>query len=82
MPGKETVEIYSSDLVASITPSVKRLRKFQKVFINPGEKAHLEFVINANDLAFVGRDLKWRTEAGEFDISIGDTKKRIVYVIK
>jgi beta-glucosidase len=82
MSGKETVEIYSSDLVASITPSVKRLRKFQKVFINPGEKAHLEFVINANDLAFVGRDLKWRTEAGEFDISIGDTKKRIVYVTK
>lgn len=82
MSGKETVEIYSSDLVASITPSVKRLRKFQKVFINPGGEAHLEFVINANDLAFVGRDLKWRTEAGEFDISIGDTKKRIVYVIK
>lgn len=82
MPGKETVEIYSSDLVASITPSVKRLRKFQKVFINPGGEAHLEFVINANDLAFVGRDLKWRTEAGEFDISIGDTKKRIVYVTK
>ena len=82
MSGKETVEIYSSDLVASITPSVKRLRKFQKVFINPGGEAHLEFVINANDLAFVGRDLKWRTEAGEFDISIGDTKKRIVYVTK
>ncbi len=80
IPGKETIEVYSSDLIASVTPSVKRLRKFQKVLINPGETKEVEFSISAEDLAFVGKDLKWVTEPGEFDIMIGKEKKRIVYV--
>ena len=58
MAGKETIEVYSSDLVASITPSVKRLRKFQKIFLAPGEAKELEFTITVSDLAFVGKTLK------------------------
>jgi beta-glucosidase len=77
--GKETVEVYSSDLVASITPSVKRLRKFQKVLLVPGETKELVFSITAKDLAFVNKDLKTVTEKGAFDILIGKEKKRIFY---
>ena len=79
MTGKETVEVYSSDLIASITPSVKRLRKFQKVNIEAGKGSELEFVLTANDLAFVGKDLKWITENGEFIISIGTEKAKIIF---
>ena len=79
MTGKETVEVYSSDLIASITPSVKRLRKFQKVNIEAGKGSELEFVLTANDLAFVGKDLKWITENGEFIISIGTEKTKIIF---
>jgi len=78
--GKETIEIYSADLVASITPSVKRLRKFQKTsLLAPGETKELEFTITSEDLAFIGKDLKMVTEEGEFDIIIGKEKKRIFY---
>ncbi len=79
MAGKETIEVYSSDLVASVTPSVKRLRKFQKVFLNPGETKELIFTITAKDLAFVGKDLKMVTEKGAFDILISKEKKRFFY---
>ena len=77
--GQEVIEIYSSDLIASITPSVKRLRKFEKVTLIPGEEKEIQFTLNTKDLAFIGRDLKWITEPGEFDIWIGKNKKRIVY---
>jgi beta-glucosidase len=79
LPGQEVIEIYSSDLIASITPSVKRLRKFEKVSLKPGQEKEIKFTLSANDLAFIGKDLKWITEPGEFDIWIGKIKKRIIY---
>lgn len=78
--GKETIELYSSDLVASVTPSVKRLRKFSKTpSLAPGASAEFEFVLSSGDLAFVRKDLKTVTEEGEFDIMIGTEKKRIIF---
>ncbi len=80
LAGKESIEIYSVDLTASITPSVKRLRKFQKTsLLVPGESNNLEFNINSDDLAFVGKDNRNVTEEGEFDIIIGKERKRIFY---
>jgi beta-glucosidase len=79
MSGEETIELYSADLVASITPSLKRLRKFQKTSLEPGESKELVFTITSEDLAFVGKDLKMVTEEGEFDIILGKEKKRIFY---
>ncbi len=79
MSGKESVEMYSSDLIASITPSVKRLRDFTKVYLEPGQSKEVTFKISAKDLAFIGKDLKWRTEAGDFNITIGNQKKRLTY---
>ena len=69
--GKEAVLVYSSDLVASLIPDVKRLRGFEKVALEPGETKTVSFVIPANELAFVGGDGKWRLEEGDFRLSCG-----------
>ena len=69
--GKEAVLLYSSDLVASLIPDVKRLRGFEKVALEPGETKTVSFVIPAHELAFVGADGKWRLEAGDFRLSCG-----------
>jgi beta-glucosidase len=71
IPGKESVLVYSSDLVASLIPDVKRLRAFDKVKLLPGEMQILTFEIPASRLAFVGADGKWRLEEGDFRISCG-----------
>jgi len=69
--GKESVLVYSSDLVASLMPDVKRLRAFTKVELAPGETRSVTLEIPARSLAFVGTDLKWRLEEGDFRISVG-----------
>ncbi|MFN0276069.1 MAG: beta-glucosidase [Chitinophagales bacterium] len=72
--GREVVQLYIADRYASITPSVKRLRGFDKIFLNPSETKKITFTISAKDLAFVGKDQKWITEEGWFDVFIGDEK--------
>jgi beta-glucosidase len=69
--GKEAVLLYSSDLVASLIPDVKRLRGFEKISLEPGEAKTVSFVVPAHELAFVGADGKWRLEAGDFRLSCG-----------
>lgn len=69
--GKEVVQLFVSDLVASVTPSFERLRAFEKIALLPGENRLVEFRLGSRDLAFVGRDLQWITEPGEFLFRIG-----------
>lgn len=69
--GKESAILYSSDLVASLMPDVKRVRSFRKVDLKPGESTTVSFTLPADDLAFVGADGKWRLEAGDFRLSAG-----------
>ena len=69
--GKEAVILYSSDLVASVIPDVRRVRAFKKVELAPGKEATVEFSLPANDLAFVGADGRWTLEKGEFRLSSG-----------
>ena len=69
--GKESVLLYSSDLVASLIPDVKRLRAFTKIELQPGEIKAVTLEVPASSLAFVGMDGKWRLEEGEFRISCG-----------
>jgi len=68
--GKEVVQLYISDLVASITPSVKRLRGFDKVELEPGANKRVNFSLSKDDLSFVGRDNEWIFEPGEFKVMI------------
>ncbi|MDX1585289.1 MAG: glycoside hydrolase family 3 N-terminal domain-containing protein [Balneolaceae bacterium] len=77
--GKEVVQLYASDLVASVTPAVKRLRKFEKIHLDAGETKTVTFTLLPEDLAFVGRDNEWITEAGEFALQIGPITKKVVY---
>jgi len=77
--GKHTVELYSHDQYASITPSMKRLRAFQKISLKAGESQTINFTIDRNDLAFVNAKLKTVTEAGDFDLMIGDQKVSFTY---
>lgn len=69
--GKEAVLLYSSDLVASLIPDVKRLRGFEKIALEPGESKTVTFEVPAHELAFVGADGKWRLEKGDFRLSCG-----------
>ena len=73
------VELYTRDLYASITPCMKRLRAFQKTNFKAGESKQVTFTIDKNDLAFVNAQLKTVTEAGEFEVMIGDKKSKFTY---
>ncbi|MBL7709283.1 MAG: glycoside hydrolase family 3 C-terminal domain-containing protein [Chitinophagaceae bacterium] len=77
--GKHTVELYTRDLFASITPSMRRLRAFDKISLQPGEAKTVSFNITKDDLAFVNDKLKTVTEPGEFEIMIGDKKAKFLY---
>ncbi len=70
--GKESVLLFSSDLVASLTPDIRRLRAFEKVALQPGETKTVTLKVPASDLAFVGYDGKWILEAGDFRIQVGN----------
>ena len=72
MAGKESVLLFVTDLIASITPEAKRLRKFEKILLQPGETKTVSFTIKKEDLSFINYDLKRVTEPGEFKISIGE----------
>ena len=77
--GKNTVELYSHQQYASITPSMMRLRAFKKIDLKAGESQSVSFVIDKNDLSFVNAQLKTVTEAGNFDLMIGDKKATFAY---
>ena len=75
--GKESVLLYSKDLVASSTPDNIRLRNFEKIALNPGETKTVTLKLKGSDLAFVGYDGKWRLEKGDFTIKCGDQSLNI-----
>ena len=70
--GKESVLLFSSDLMASMVPDGRRLRAFDKVALQPGESKTVTFDLKANDLAFVGWDGKWILEEGDFMLMVAD----------
>ena len=70
--GKESVLLFSSDLIASMVPDGRRLRAFDKIELQPGETKTVTFNLNADDLAFVSYDGKWVLEEGDFKLMIAD----------
>ncbi|MDQ8004256.1 MAG: glycoside hydrolase family 3 N-terminal domain-containing protein [Pedobacter sp.] len=73
--GKEVVELYLSDLYATLTPDSKRLRGFEKINLKPGEKQTVIFKLGKKDFSFTHLDGKSVVEPGEFSIKIGSLKK-------
>lgn len=70
--GKESVLLFSSDLISSMVPDGRRLRAFDKIELQPGETKTVTFDLNVDDLAFVGYDGKWVLEEGDFKLMIAD----------
>jgi beta-glucosidase len=83
--GKEVVQLYTRDLVGSVTRPIKELKGFQKINLKKGEKQTVTFEISVEDLKFYNSDLQFVAEPGEFDIFVGkdsntDIKTRIELV--
>jgi beta-glucosidase len=74
--GKEVVQLYVSDLVASLSPAGKRLKRFAKVYLEPGQHRTLTFNLHTDDLSFIGTDNKPVAEPGEFEVTIGGLRDR------
>lgn len=77
--GKEAVLLFSKDHFASITPSVRRLRKFEKISLEAGEAKEVSFVVSAKDLAFMDAGYNWITEEGKFSVMIDNLKQEVQY---
>ena len=75
--GEETVQLYITDPVATVTRAVKDLKGFRKVFLQPGEKKEISFTITTEDLKFYNSDLKHVWEAGEFIIQVGTNSSSV-----
>src|SRR5204863_9188666 len=74
--GKEVVQLYLSDLVASLSPPGKRLKRFAKVSLEPGQSRTLTFKLGPDDLSFIGANNKSVVEPGEFEVMIAGLKAR------
>jgi beta-glucosidase len=74
--GKEVIQVYITDLIASITPSIKRLRGFKKVKLKAQETQTVHFEIPIESLSFVGKDNKWIVETGDFVIQVDKFKAK------
>ena len=75
--GKEVVQLYLRDMVASITRPVKELKGFQKIALQPGESKKVSFTISVNDLKFYNYDLKFAAEPGDFKLFIGGNSRDV-----
>ena len=84
--GKEVVQLYTSDLVASLVPDVKRLRRFEKVALKAGETKTVTFKLKLNDLSFINLENKRVVEPGDFEFQVGsssnDVKGKVLFTIK
>ncbi len=69
--GKEVVQLYLNERFTSVSPPLKRLKRFAKVLLQPGESRHVSFELTSDDLSFIGADNKRVVEPGVFDVRIG-----------
>jgi beta-glucosidase len=74
--GQEVVLLYTSDLVASLAPAVKRLKRFAKIYLEPGQSRTLTFKLRRDDLTFINSNNKPIAEPGDFDVLVGGLKDR------
>lgn len=75
--GKETVQLYIKDKVASITRPIKELKGFQQVQLNPGETKEVVLVLNSSDLGFFNGEGQYIVEPGNFDIMVGNSSQNL-----
>jgi len=69
--GSETLQLYTSDLVASVVRPIKELKDFTKVFLKPGEQKNVKFILPISSLAFWNSEMKYSVESGKFRVFVG-----------
>ncbi|MCL5736714.1 MAG: glycoside hydrolase family 3 C-terminal domain-containing protein, partial [Actinobacteria bacterium] len=69
--GTEVVQLYLNDVYSSAETPVKELKRFERVWLDPGERRVVHFTLGPADLALVGRDMKWMVEPGDFEVLVG-----------
>lgn len=75
--GEETVQLYTRDLVGSVTRPLKELKTFRKVYLEPGEETTVSFSLHSDDLRFYTADMQFETEPGEFRVFVGTSSSEV-----
>ena len=78
--GKHAVELYISDVYASLSPAAKRLKKFTKIFLKAGQERVVHFDLHSKDLEFVDASLRRIVEPGDFKLQIGGLEKEMKFL--
>ena len=73
--GKEVVQLYIRDHYATISPSLKKLKRFIKIELKPSQVRTVNFTISSDDLKFYGKQNKWITEEGKFSVIVNNLSK-------
>ena len=76
--GEEVVQLYTNDVIASVTRPVKELKGFQRIALAPAQTKTVKFELSIDSLGFYDKDLKYIVEPGDFKIMIGRSSKDIV----
>jgi beta-glucosidase len=76
--GKEIVQLYLKDLVATVSPDSKKLARFTKIKLKPGETETVEFILKLQDFSNVGIDNTWIVEDGEFEVQVGGDPQKLM----
>ena len=76
--GEETVQLYTRDLVGSVTRPVKELKGFKKINLQPGEIQKVIFTLNSDDLKFYTQDMSFKAEAGAFKVFVGGSSADVL----
>jgi beta-glucosidase len=76
-PGREVVQLYLRDPVASVVVPVQRLRGFEKVALAPGQRKTVRFTLGPEALALLDRELRWVVEPGVFEVAVGSSSQQI-----
>ena len=71
--GDEVVQLYVTDVVASVTRPVQELRGFRRVALKPGEKQKVDFTLGTADLGFFNQQMKWVVEPGQFRVRVSNS---------
>lgn len=77
--GKEVVQLYTAAHYASITPDVRRLRKFEKISLEPGQQTTVTFTLTPEDISFINAQNQRVTEAGDYDVMVDTLKATFKY---
>lgn len=70
-PGTDICQLYIRDLVGTVSRPVKELKRFKRVFLQPGEKKQVEFELNIDDLKYWNHNMEFIADPGQFEVMVG-----------